>query len=228
MLTQAASWTGRALWHIEEVAKIGNHHRAAQYRDRRAAGGPALSVKHALAAGPRTHTHAVQSGPDTACRAPLLAKSPRITVDRCGFPRWRSTHGDAQMKRSVAGSSAHLQNRQRAKVVAGSRQEFDQTVDEYAAALATRDDYDGLLEAKCAGRAEDERRRPLDTYRVRELTEMSRDIYDDRHNFAAMRRAFVTKQPPRGPAVSAPSLADRGRGHARRKTRCSARSQLGA
>ncbi len=90
------------------------------------------------------------------------------------------------------------------KVVPGSRQEFDQTVDEYAAALATRDDYDGLLEAKCAGRAEDERRRPLDTYRVHELTEMSRDIYDDRHNFAAMRRAFVTKQPPRGPAVSAP------------------------
>ncbi len=81
------------------------------------------------------------------------------------------------------------------RLVPGSREEFDQTVSEYAAALAMRDDYDRLLEAKCAGRVEDERRRPLDTYRVQELAEMSRDIYGDRHDFAATRRAFVTKQP---------------------------------
>ena len=45
-------------------------------------------------------------------------------------------------------------------------------------------------------RADDERRRPLEAYRVQELAEMSRDIFDDRHGFAAARRAFVTKQRP--------------------------------
>ena len=41
------------------------------------------------------------------------------------------------------------------RLVPGSREEFDQTVSEYAAGLAMRDDYDRLLEAKCAGRVED-------------------------------------------------------------------------
>ena len=47
---------------------------------------------------------------------------------------------------------------------------------------------------KRAARAEDERRKPLEAYRVEELAEMSRDIFDDRHGFAAARHAFVTKQ----------------------------------
>jgi putative two-component system hydrogenase maturation factor HypX/HoxX len=41
----------------------------------------------------------------------------------------------------------------------------------------------------------DERHRPLETYRIRELAEMSHDIFDDRHGFAAARHAFVMKQP---------------------------------
>ncbi|HEY7273017.1 MAG TPA: enoyl-CoA hydratase-related protein [Actinoplanes sp.] len=37
---------------------------------------------------------------------------------------------------------------------------------------------------------------PLDVYEMRELAEMSRDIYGDRSGFAAARRAFVTKARP--------------------------------
>jgi putative two-component system hydrogenase maturation factor HypX/HoxX len=37
---------------------------------------------------------------------------------------------------------------------------------------------------------------PLDVYEMRELAEMSRDIYGDRSGFAAARRAFVTKAKP--------------------------------
>ena len=45
--------------------------------------------------------------------------------------------------------------------------------------------------------------RPLEAYRVQELAEMSRDIFDDRHGFAAARRAFVTKQRPQARPVMA-------------------------
>ena len=38
-------------------------------------------------------------------------------------------------------------------------------------------------------------RRPLLAYRVEELAEMSRDIFDDRNGFTAARRAFVHHQP---------------------------------
>jgi putative two-component system hydrogenase maturation factor HypX/HoxX len=58
--------------------------------------------------------------------------------------------------------------------------DFDRFVTEHAARLARHDDYDRLLEA----------------YRVEELAEMSRDIFDDRNGFAEARRAFVTKQKP--------------------------------
>jgi putative two-component system protein, hydrogenase maturation factor HypX/HoxX len=39
---------------------------------------------------------------------------------------------------------------------------------------------------------------PLDVYEMRELAEMSRDIYGDRSGFAAARHAFVTKAKPTG------------------------------
>jgi putative two-component system protein, hydrogenase maturation factor HypX/HoxX len=81
------------------------------------------------------------------------------------------------------------------EVIPGPREQFDVAVGEYASALASRSDYAGLVEAKGARRTDDERRRPLDSYRARELGEMSRDIYSDRHGFAALRRAFVTKRP---------------------------------
>jgi putative two-component system hydrogenase maturation factor HypX/HoxX len=81
-------------------------------------------------------------------------------------------------------------------VLPGAPDEFDATVLEYAFRLATADGLAQRLAAKAAARAADERNRPLETYRIRELAEMSRDIFDDRHGFAAARRAFVTKQRP--------------------------------
>ena len=51
-------------------------------------------------------------------------------------------------------------------------------------------------EQKRAGRATAEARKPLEAYRVEELAEMSRDIFDNRNGFAEARRAFVTKEKP--------------------------------
>jgi putative two-component system hydrogenase maturation factor HypX/HoxX len=91
-------------------------------------------------------------------------------------------------------------------VLPGSREGFAGTVLEHASALADRADYPRLLRAKRDRRAEDEARRPLETYRVRELAQMSRDLFDDRHGFAAARRAFISKRPPASaaPASSGP------------------------
>ncbi|OZM77605.1 hydrogenase maturation protein [Pseudonocardia sp. MH-G8] len=80
-------------------------------------------------------------------------------------------------------------------VLPAAPDEFDAAVLERAARLATDAGLAQQLAAKAAARAADEQRRPLETYRVRELAEMSRDIFDDRHGFAAARHAFVTKQP---------------------------------
>jgi hypothetical protein len=50
----------------------------------------------------------------------------------------------------------------------------------------------------------DDAHRPLESYRVTELAQMKEDIFDDAHNFAALRRAFLTKRPaPRLPAMRA-------------------------
>ncbi|NBH11974.1 hypothetical protein GTY80_53125, partial [Amycolatopsis sp. SID8362] len=59
-----------------------------------------------------------------------------------------------------------------------------------------------LLARKRAARAADERRRPLETYRVRELAEMTGDIFDDHRGFARARRAFLANQPGRPPEAS--------------------------
>ena len=75
----------------------------------------------------------------------------------------------------------------------GSPTEFEASVLDYAAHLAGSDQYQRLLEQKRAARAAAERRKPLEAYRVEELAEMSRDIFDDRSGFADLRRAFVTK-----------------------------------
>jgi putative two-component system hydrogenase maturation factor HypX/HoxX len=85
-------------------------------------------------------------------------------------------------------------------VLSGDRATFDAAVLEHATALAAHDHLPRWLEAKTAVRDDDERRRPLETYRVRELAEMSHDIFDDRNGFAAARHAFVTKQRPSVPA----------------------------
>jgi putative two-component system protein, hydrogenase maturation factor HypX/HoxX len=79
-------------------------------------------------------------------------------------------------------------------VLPGDRAAFDAAVLDRAAALARHPQLGRRLAVKAARRDADERRRPLETYRVRELAEMSHDIFDDRNGFAAARRAFVTKQ----------------------------------
>ena len=75
----------------------------------------------------------------------------------------------------------------------GRPDEFEDAVMEHAARLAR--DSAGLLATKQAARRADEERRPLLAYRVEELAEMSRDIFDDRNGFTAARRAFVHHQP---------------------------------
>jgi putative two-component system protein, hydrogenase maturation factor HypX/HoxX len=81
-------------------------------------------------------------------------------------------------------------------VLPGDRAAFDTAALEHARTLAAFPHLSLRLAAKAAARAEDERRRPLETYRIQELAEMARDIFDDRSGFAAARRAFVTKQTP--------------------------------
>ena len=53
-------------------------------------------------------------------------------------------------------------------------------------------------------------RKPLDAYRAEELAEMSRDLFDDRHGFAAARRDFVTKQKPVATPTAAGAAPSRG------------------
>jgi putative two-component system protein, hydrogenase maturation factor HypX/HoxX len=82
------------------------------------------------------------------------------------------------------------------KVQPGSPADFEEWVLDRAAQLADSDQYERLLDQKRAARAAAERRKPLEAYRVEELAEMSRDIFDDRNGFADARRAFVTKAKP--------------------------------
>jgi putative two-component system hydrogenase maturation factor HypX/HoxX len=92
----------------------------------------------------------------------------------------------------------------------GDRARFDTAVIEHACALAAHPEHARWLATKAAIRAADERRRPLETYRVRELAEMSHDIFDDRNGFAAGRHAFVTKKcPPRRVPVPRITAHDR-------------------
>jgi putative two-component system hydrogenase maturation factor HypX/HoxX len=79
-------------------------------------------------------------------------------------------------------------------VLPGDRATFDAAVLDHARALAGHEHLSRWLTAKAAARDDDERRRPLETYRVRELAEMSHDIFDDRNGFATARNAFITKQ----------------------------------
>jgi putative two-component system hydrogenase maturation factor HypX/HoxX len=81
-------------------------------------------------------------------------------------------------------------------VLSGRPEEFEQAVLDDAARMAAADDFARQLDLKGRTRARDEQRRPLETYRVRELAEMSRDMFEDRHGFAAARQAFVAKKRP--------------------------------
>ncbi|HKN51205.1 MAG TPA: enoyl-CoA hydratase/isomerase family protein, partial [Amycolatopsis sp.] len=92
------------------------------------------------------------------------------------------------------------------RLAPGDRSSFNATVLDYATELAA--DAHVLLEQKRATRAADEQRRPLETYRIRELAEMSHDIFDDRHGFSQARHAFLTNQPtpPEPPWLPVPRL----------------------
>ncbi|MFG1678832.1 enoyl-CoA hydratase-related protein [Nonomuraea sp. NPDC049269] len=80
------------------------------------------------------------------------------------------------------------------RMMPGSRLEFERSVLEYAERLAAGDDYGRLLEIKRQAQEADERRKPLEAYRVEELAEMSRDMFDDRNGFRQARKAFVHKR----------------------------------
>ncbi|MBO0848869.1 MAG: formyl transferase [Pseudonocardia sp.] len=79
-------------------------------------------------------------------------------------------------------------------VLPGDRATFTGHVLEYATELAAGPAWARLLDDKRSAREADEQRRPLETYRVGELAEMSRDIFDNRNGFAQARHAFITKR----------------------------------
>ncbi|PXY22724.1 hydrogenase maturation protein [Prauserella muralis] len=90
------------------------------------------------------------------------------------------------------------------EIAGGDRQGFAEAALDYATGLATGPGARTLLERKQTTRAADEQRRPLETYRIAELAEMSRDLFDDRHGFAAARRAFLSNRPrPPRPVLDA-------------------------
>ncbi|MGI5499140.1 hydrogenase maturation protein [Lentzea sp. CA-135723] len=94
------------------------------------------------------------------------------------------------------------------EVLGGEPPAFESAVLRYAEDLAADTRYEELVNGKQRRRAEDERHRPLETYRTMELAEMCRDIFDDRRGFAGKRHAFVTKQKPLStPAHLAPQRA---------------------
>ncbi|MEV4143853.1 enoyl-CoA hydratase-related protein [Amycolatopsis sp. NPDC049691] len=99
------------------------------------------------------------------------------------------------------------------ELAASDRAGFTAAVLDHATELAASGHAAKLLDHKRATRDTDEQRRPLETYRVRELAEMSYDIFDDRHGFAHARRAFLTGRPagshgPESPHLPAPRLPE--------------------
>ena len=80
------------------------------------------------------------------------------------------------------------------RMMPGTRLAFERSVLEYAESLAAGDDYGRLLAIKQQAREADEQHKPLGAYRVEELAEMSRDMFDDRNGFRQARQAFVHKR----------------------------------
>ena len=84
-------------------------------------------------------------------------------------------------------------------VLPGDRARFDAEVVAHARALprtlACRTGWPRRPRSGQGGRAA----RPLETYRIRELAEMSHDIFDDRNGFAGGARRLRTKQRPGHP-----------------------------
>ena len=112
------------------------------------------------------------------------------------------------------------------EILSASPDNFGEAALAYATALGARPDYDRLLTAKQRRREQDERRRPLDSYRAAELCEMIQDVYHNRNDFAAARRAFVTKQPRPGRLLS-PATGQTGY-HVDHLPNLATRSEVGA
>jgi putative two-component system hydrogenase maturation factor HypX/HoxX len=89
------------------------------------------------------------------------------------------------------------------QVFSGDPDVFERVVERQAHRLACADDYPLLLAGKRERRATDEQRKPLRAYRREELVEMSADILEDRHGFAAARRGFIAKSRARLAAAGA-------------------------
>jgi putative two-component system hydrogenase maturation factor HypX/HoxX len=81
----------------------------------------------------------------------------------------------------------------------GDHAAFEAKVLAHVRTLAAHPGLPTWLATKAAARRKDEQERPLETYRTRELAEMSYDIFHDRNGFAAARHAFLTKQRPGRP-----------------------------
>lgn len=81
------------------------------------------------------------------------------------------------------------------EVVTGCRSHFDDEVIRRAAALAASSQFDRLMADKRRRLGDPGWHASMEACRTRELAEMAVDIFDDRHGFAAARRAFVHKVP---------------------------------
>jgi putative two-component system hydrogenase maturation factor HypX/HoxX len=85
----------------------------------------------------------------------------------------------------------------------GDPEVFERVVERLAHRLADAEDYQSLLAQKRDRRAGEEQHKPLRTYRRDELAEMSADIFQDRHGFAAARHRFLLVSRRPGPKVNA-------------------------
>lgn len=80
------------------------------------------------------------------------------------------------------------------EVLTGDRDGFEGAVLDRAVDLAGSALVGALVEAKRRQRERDEERKPLEAYRIEELGQMSRDLFDNRSGFAEARRRFVLKE----------------------------------
>lgn len=88
-------------------------------------------------------------------------------------------------------------------------QEFAGEVARQAAHLASGARAQARIADKKAARERDEAAEPLARYRERELAEMRRTFFDPAAPYHALRRAFVTKAPPRSAQQDVPPAAAR-------------------
>ena len=92
---------------------------------------------------------------------------------------------------------------------------FREQIARIAEGLARSPHYASWLEHKRAGRAQDERVKPLQQYRADELAEMKKNFWGEDRGYHLARAAFVRKQ-PRGGELKWPAALEAVGGHERR------------